>query len=64
MTDSTPTVQGVAVTVDLLGNDSDPDGDAISISGTPTVPAAQGTLAPGRLGGWVFTPAPGFTGRR
>ena len=50
------------VTVDLLGNDSDPDGDAISISAARrSVPAAQGTIA--LVGGdWVFTPAPGFTG--
>jgi large repetitive protein len=58
------TIQGVPVTVDLLANDSDPDGDVISLSATapPTVPAAQGSLA--LVGGnWVFTPAPAFVGQ-
>jgi large repetitive protein len=50
------------VIVNLLGNDTDPDGDPLSIQGTPTVAnAAHGTLS--FVGGnWVFTPANGFSG--
>jgi len=50
------------VIVDLLGNDTDPDGDPLTIQGTPTVAdPAHGTLA--LVGGnWVFTPANGFSG--
>jgi VCBS repeat-containing protein len=51
-----------SVTVNLTGNDSDPDGDAISVLGTPTVAnPAHGTIA--LVGGnWVFTPAGTFSG--
>jgi hypothetical protein len=50
------------VTVNLLGNDTDPDGDPLSIVGTPTlVNPAHGSLA--LVGGnWVFTPAGTFSG--
>ena len=48
------------VVVDLLANDTDADGDPLTVT-SATVPAAQGTLA---LSGttWTFTPASGFSG--
>jgi large repetitive protein len=55
-------VEGVPVVLDLLGNDSDPDGDPISVQGTPTLNnPASGTIALVD-GSWVFTPAAGFSG--
>ena len=50
------------VIVDLLGNDTDPDGDPLTIAGTPTVAnPAHGSVA--LVGGnWVFTPATTFSG--
>ncbi len=58
--DSTSTAYLTPVVVDLLANDSDPDGDPISVV-SASVPAAQGTVA---FDGthWVFTPAVGFSG--
>ena len=49
------------IVVPLLANDTDPDGDPLTILGTPTVSAAQGTLAFDGTN-WVFTPAAGFVG--
>ena len=50
------------VVLDLLGNDSDPDGDPIRIVGTPALAdPLTGTLIFVN-GQWKFTPAPGFTG--
>jgi|GEM_PF-3123543 len=48
------------VAVDLLANDTDPDGDPRRVVAA-SVPASQGSVAfDGRS--WVFTPAPGFAG--
>jgi large repetitive protein len=60
--DSTSTGFQTPVIVDVLGNDNDPDGDPLTIVGTPTlVNPAHGTLA--LVGGnWVFTPATTFSG--
>jgi large repetitive protein len=59
-TDSVATPLNTPVTVDLLVNDRDPDGDPLTVT-TATVPAAQGTVALVN-GNWVFTPVNGFTG--
>ncbi|WP_139046593.1 Ig-like domain-containing protein [Vibrio cidicii] len=50
-----------SVTIDVLANDSDVDGDTLTITGA-TVPAEQGTVAivDGKL---EFTPANGFSGK-
>lgn len=50
------------IALDVLGNDSDPDGDELSIASVSApVPAEAGTVA--RLGGIVrFTPDPAFSG--
>ncbi|MEM5530793.1 Ig-like domain-containing protein, partial [Gammaproteobacteria bacterium AS21] len=59
--DSTATVnEDTAVTLDVLANASDADGDTLTITAA-TVPAAQGTvtIVDGKL---VFTPAADFNG--
>ncbi|MCL4858349.1 MAG: tandem-95 repeat protein [Caldilineaceae bacterium] len=57
--DTATTPAGVAVTIDVLANDSDPDGDAltITIDGPPSHGAA--TVNNGKV---VYTPQAGFTG--
>lgn len=57
--DSATTPSGAAVTINVLGNDSDPNGDAllITIDGQPL----HGTVAV-QNGQIVYTPAPGYTG--
>ena len=60
--ESIVSTQGIAVTLDLLANDTDPDGDEISLAEPPILlDPATGTLQ--LLNDeWVFTPAAGFTG--
>jgi hypothetical protein len=58
--DTTATTQGAAVTVNPLANDSDPDGDALSLTNVGA--AANGTVAKGSAGAVTYTPAAGFTG--
>src|SRR4029078_4209879 len=51
---------GVAVTIAVLANDSDPNGDALTVTG---VTAAVGGSAAGNANNNVtFSPAAGFTG--
>jgi large repetitive protein len=60
VTEGTSTPYNTPVTVDLLHNDSDPDGDPLTVTDA-TVPSAQGTVAfDGNK--WVFTPAASFKG--
>ncbi len=59
--DAASTAAGVAVTIDVLANDSDPDpATALSISAF-TQPPAGGTVVQ-TAGGLRFTPAAGFAG--
>ncbi len=46
--------------LDVLANDSDPDGDSLSISGTPV--AGNGTVTINPNGTLAYTPNTGFTG--
>jgi len=46
----------------LLPNDSDPDGDNITINTTPVTPPATGTLTINPDGTFDYIPEPGFTG--
>ena len=57
--DSTP--EDTPITVDLLANDTDPDGDALTVTNA-SVPADQGTLVDNGDGTVTFTPALNFTG--
>ncbi|WP_139215199.1 tandem-95 repeat protein, partial [Oceanisphaera psychrotolerans] len=58
--DTASTKEDIPVTIDVLANDSDIDGPALSIK-SATVPAEQGTVSivDGKL---VFTPAANFNG--
>lgn len=58
--DSANTVKNGSVTISVLANDSDPDGDAISLSniGTPN----NGTATSGPNGTIVYTPKTGYVG--
>ncbi|MBN8727272.1 MAG: tandem-95 repeat protein [Xanthomonadales bacterium] len=58
--DSAMTPAGIPVVVDVLANDSDPDGDPIAVSSL-TQPA-HGTAALGGDGRVSYTPAAGFDG--
>jgi Ca2+-binding RTX toxin-like protein len=49
------------ITVDLLANDSDVDGDPLTVI-SATVPAEEGTLVDNGDGTVTFTPVDGFTG--
>ncbi len=55
------TTENVAVTINVLGNDSDVDGDTLTVTAA-TVPAAQGTVAINPDGTLLFTPATSFNG--
>ncbi len=55
------TDEDVPVVVDLLGNDTDVDGDDLTL-GTVTVPADQGSVVDNGDGTVTFTPAPNFNG--
>ncbi|SFR48576.1 cadherin-like domain-containing protein [Litoreibacter janthinus] len=59
--DSDVTDEDTPVTVDLLANDSDDDGDDLTVINA-TVPADQGTLVNNGDGTVTFTPAPNFNG--
>jgi hypothetical protein len=59
--DAAATTEGVAITItNLLANDSDPDGDALSIAGVSQGSGGSATL--GANNAVTFTPAAGFTG--
>jgi hypothetical protein len=54
------TPYGAPVTKDVLANDRDPDGDTLSIVGTPT--SRNGTVIKNSDNSLTFTPNPGFSG--
>ena len=56
---SASTGSGVPVTLDVLANATDPDGDVLGISGAT---AANGTVVINANGTLTYTPRPGFTG--
>jgi CshA-type fibril repeat protein len=58
--DAATTPEDTPVVIPVLGNDSDVDGDALTVVGTPTSP--NGTVAVNPDGTLTFTPAPDFTG--
>lgn len=63
-TDSASTVEDVAVTIDVLANDSDPDGDALTLpaSGAIATAPAHGSATPVSATSIRYTPAAGFAG--
>jgi len=59
--DVASTAFNTAITVDLLANDTDVDGDTLTVTSV-SVPASQGTIVDNGDGTVTFTPAPGFEG--
>ena len=58
--DVATTAEGVAVTVDLVGNDSDVDGDGLLVTNLGS--ASNGLVDDNGDGTVTYTPDPGFTG--
>jgi hypothetical protein len=58
--DAASTAEDTAVTIDVLANDSDPDGDALGV--TAFTQGAQGTVAGNGNGTLTYTPAANFNG--
>ena len=57
-----PRRYGTPVVVPLLGNDSDPDNDPLTVTAATLADPATGTLAQDpATGAWTFTPAAGFS---
>lgn len=59
--DIAQTEEDTSVVIDLIANDTDVDGDTLTI-GTVSVPAEQGTVVDNGDGTVTFTPAPNYTG--
>jgi VCBS repeat-containing protein len=57
--DSATTTRNTSVTVDVLANDSDPDGGTLSITGVGTASHGTPVIQSGKV---VYTPASGYTG--
>ena len=60
--DVAATTSGTRVGISVLENDSDPDGDVLTLVGLPVKPA-NGTVARGTLKVF-YTPAVGFCSKR
>lgn len=62
--DTVRTNPGTAIEIDVLANDSDPQGDIDSASVTIVTPPTLGNAQSGSLPGWIlYTPSPGQRGR-
>lgn len=59
--DLADTMEDEAVVIDLLGNDTDVDGDDLTLASV-SVPADQGSVVDNGDGTVTFTPAPNFNG--
>ncbi len=57
--DTASTTEDTAVTIDVLANDEDPDGDALSVT---SASALNGSVAVGTSGTLTYTPNPDFAG--
>ena len=60
--DATSTALGTPVSIAVLANDTDVDGDALTLTAAALADPAQGSVALGLNGSLVFTPAAGFSG--
>ncbi len=56
------TDEDTPITVDLLANDTDPDGDDLTVTSARLMDPTQGTLVNNGDGTVTFTPAPDFNG--
>ena len=61
--DSVTTQQDTAVTTgNVLANDSDPDGDVLSVSGVDSISVQGGSIVDNGDGTFTYTPAAGYVG--
>ena len=60
--DSFTTPFETVVSGNVLLNDTDPDGDALTVNPVPVVAPAHGTLVLTGDGAFTYTPAPGYSG--
>ncbi|MDH3666966.1 MAG: tandem-95 repeat protein [Paracoccaceae bacterium] len=60
--DSFASEGGEAVSGNVLDNDSDPDGDALSVTDFDATSSGGGTVTMSAGGGFTYTPASGFSG--
>ncbi len=58
-TDSATTSAGVAVTIDVLANDNDPDGGALTLASVTAPANGSAVISGNRI---IYTPAAGFVG--
>ncbi len=54
--------EDISITGNVLTNDSDPDGDALTVTTTPVSGPSNGTLVLNGNGSFTYTPALNFTG--
>lgn len=62
LNDINNTMMGLAVDGNVLTNDSDPDGNALTVSTTPVLAPTNGTLVLNSDGTYTYTPNAGFVG--
>ncbi len=60
--DDTITTLGVPVIIPVLINDTDPDGDLLTVTGTPVVSPSNGSVVLNPNGTFTYTPNAGFIG--
>ncbi|SIO40542.1 PKD domain-containing protein [Chitinophaga niabensis] len=60
--DQYTTVRDVAVSGNVLTNDTDPENDPLTVTTTPFTPPAHGVLVLNANGTFTYTPSPGYTG--
>src|SRR6185295_2796468 len=58
--DTLTTDQGVAATVNVLANDTDPDGDTLTVTGTTN--GAHGSVSCTAAGQCTYSPGAGYSG--
>ena len=60
--DAAETLQGIPLAINPLGNDSDPDGDPMTLASFEQPPAGTGSVAANGVNGLTYTPTTGFVG--
>ncbi|MFM9914845.1 MAG: Ig-like domain-containing protein, partial [Rhizobacter sp.] len=60
--DTASAPHNTSISVPVLGNDTDPDGDPLTVTSATLVNPGQGSVSIGPNGTLQFTPAPGFSG--
>ena len=60
--DSATTMQDTPVTIAVLANDSDPDGDTVTVKGVDETSAQGGSVVDNGDGSFTYTPVAGYAG--